>query len=156
MFRRIFPFALFVGVAALAAGPAPGQDKKALAAELKRLDGTWEVLGAVRDGESVPKEKRDAMRLVVKAGAYEQRVDGKAVEKGKVRFVGEEQKVLFVEFTPADGPNKGKALTGLLEWLDPDGARVTVPLKAGGGRPLRPGSEPGSGMALMIYKRAQE
>ena len=145
-----------VGLISLLGTAATSADDKALAAELKKAEGTWEVASALRNGEAMTKTEREAFRLVVKNGAYEYQVDGKVVEKGKVKFVGMEKEFLFIDLTPADGMNKGKTFKGLFEWLGEDGARVTLPLKPLAGRLIMAGGEKGTGQALYIYKRVKE
>lgn len=145
-----------IGLAGALGATAAAADEKALAAELKKVEGTWEIVSALKNGENMSKEDREAFRLVVKGGNYEHRVGDKVVEKGKVKFAGEEKKVLFIDFTPADGPNKGKTFKGLFEWIDDDHARVTLPLKPLAGRLVKVGGEKGTGQALYLYQRVKE
>ena len=131
-------------------------DEKELAAAMKKLEGTWAPTENVLNGEKTPEELLKPRRTVVMGDGYENQADGKVENTGKCKFVAMKDKVLHIDLTATDGPNKGKSVRGIVEFVGDDGFRLCMPTEPDGERPTEFASKKGSGLVLRTYKRVKE
>jgi uncharacterized protein (TIGR03067 family) len=122
--------------------------------ELKKLQGTWLLVGRERGGEKDPEEKVQAMkgRLTVKGGNF-------AFKIGDLNFTGtvtldpsKSPKQLDISFVTASG-EKGKAV-GIYE-LQGDTFRECFDA-AGKERPRQFKTRPGSDQVLQTFRREKK
>src|SRR4051812_24762704 len=93
---------------------APAQaDEKALAAEMKKFEGTWAFAESRLNGEARPEEEIKTYRLVIKGNAFENQKDGKVVGRGIWKFVAQKDKVFHIDVMPTEGPDQGKVFTAI-------------------------------------------
>ncbi len=140
----------FIGAVAVAittAVSASGED--AAKAELKKLEGTWQLVSAVKDGKETPEEVVKKIRVVIKGG------------KHSVYF-GDDVAVKEIPFSvdPTKNPKTtvdtlpdGKEIKGIYK-LDEDTLTSCV-AEAGKDRPSEFASKPGSGHTLRVFKRVE-
>jgi uncharacterized protein (TIGR03067 family) len=131
-------------------------DEKELAAAAKKLEGTWAPTENVLNGEKTPEAVLKPLRDIVKSGTYEGTVDGKRETAGTWKFVAVKGKVLHIDLTATDGPNKGKSVRGIAEFVGDDEWRLCMPTEPGGERPTEFASKKGGGLVLRTYKRVKE
>jgi len=131
-------------------------DEKELAAAMKKLEGTWAPTENVLNGEKTPEEVLKPRRTVVKGDEYENQADGKMENTGKWKFVAVKDKVLHIDLTATDGPNKGMSVRGIVEFVGDDGFRLCMPTEPDAGRPTEFASKNGGGLVLRTYKRVKE
>lgn len=125
-------------------------DDKAITAERKRFDGTWQLVSAVKDGKETPEEIVKKVRVVIKDGKH-------------TVHVGEEVAAKDVPFTvdPTTKPNSvddllpdGKKILGIYEI---DGDKLTSCVaEVGKDRPTKFEAKPGTGHTLRVFKRVKE
>ncbi len=145
-----------VGLACLVgAATAPAADP-ALAAETKKLEGVWAPIENILNGVPTPEAVLKPRRETIKGGTYEGTVDGKREAAGTWKFVAKKGKVLHIDLTATDGPNKGKSVRGIAEFVGDDGWRLCMPTEPDGERPTEFASKKGSGLVLRTYKRVKE
>lgn len=128
-------------------------DNKELAAETKKLQGTWMPAENILNGAPTPETVLKHRRTVVKDDAYENLNDGKVESKGTWNFVAKKDKFLHIDLYPVEGPGKGKVVKGIAEFVGEDGWRLCMPAEPDGERPTEFASKEGSGLFLRTYKR---
>jgi uncharacterized protein (TIGR03067 family) len=107
MTRRALAFTLASLLAATVVAQA--QDKEKDKNDAKKLEGTWTATSWTRGDGMIGKDDVNT-ELVIKDGSYEfpkgiNRISG----KGEFKAAGKNH----IDFTPADGPAKGKTLQGI-------------------------------------------
>ena len=122
--------------------------------ELKRLEGTWEVVFLVVDGEEKPPEGPFKGLQVVMTG------DQRVVKAGAVAITQETFQIdpaarpRRMDLSIAQGMSKGQVIQGIYD-LDGETLRVCLAMK-GGPRPTEMVSKPGSGYTLLTHKSARK
>jgi uncharacterized protein (TIGR03067 family) len=139
----------------VAGGTQLGADDKALAAAAKKFEGTWQVASAEHNGAPASAEGNKGLRLVVEGDGYENRRDGMVISKGTYKFVGQKDQVFHLDLTSSQGPDKGKVLRLIAEWVDGDTLRVSGPAEVGGERPTQFTGGQGSKQELITFKRVK-
>jgi uncharacterized protein (TIGR03067 family) len=147
---------LAILAAALAASTVIGADDKTLEAAAKRFEGTWEVASAEHNGAPASAEANKGIRLVVEGDRYENRRDATVTGRGIHKFVGRKDEVFHLDLTTEEGPDKGKVVQLIVEWVDRDTLRVCVPASAAGKRPTKFTGEKGSQQELIMFKRVKQ
>jgi uncharacterized protein (TIGR03067 family) len=118
-------------------------------AEMKKLEGTWQLLSAMKDGKGTPAEVVKKIRVVIKAGKH-------------TVFFGDEVAAKEIPFavdptkdpkTTVDTLPDGKEIKGIYK-LDGDMLTSCV-AEAGKDRPSEFDSKPGSGHTLRVFKRVE-
>ena len=145
-----------VGLVGLLGAAAAQADDKALTAEMKKLEGTWAPTENILNGVPTPETVLKPLRDIVKGDTYEGTADGKREAAGTWKFVAKKGKVLHIDLTATDGPNKGKSVRGIVEFVGDDGFRLCMPTEPDGERPAEFTSKKGSGLVLRTYKRVKE
>jgi uncharacterized protein (TIGR03067 family) len=138
----------------LAAGLLVGADKKqedTARKEMKKLAGTWQAFSYALDGKEAPAADLKKVKLIIKAdGKATVESDGKPILQATVKIdPAREPRTIDLTFT--EGGLKGKTALGIYE-LKGDTFRLCR-AGPGKGRPTKFSSKPGSGHALMAYKR---
>ena len=116
----------------------------------KELEGTWQLVSAVKDGKGTPKETVDKIRVVIKDGKH-------TVLFGK----DEVAKEIPFKLDPAKSPKEvtdtlpdGKEIKGIYK-IDGDTMTSCV-AEPGKDRPKDFESKAGSGHTLRVFKRVKE
>ena len=115
--------AVFLGVAAWS---ATGQDTP------QRLDGTYAVKSAERDGEAMPAEElKKIVEVVIKDDMFSIKKEGSEDHRARLKLDAT-KKPAEVDVTPQDGPEKDKTLPGIYK-VERD--ELTFVVAKEGGRP---------------------
>ena len=133
---------LLAGTAPLAA--ADGKED-AVAEELKKLEGPWVVESAEYDGKEVAKKDLIRTRIIFKSGRMIRFVRGKLVSSPIQVDPAKKPKTIDITMP---GENGDVRRLGIYE-LDGD----TLKIATGKERPSGFKSKPGSGIAVVVYKR---
>jgi uncharacterized protein (TIGR03067 family) len=99
--------------------------------ELKRLQGTWEIVSDLIDG-TPQVQPRGGIRLTIHGDTYMKEAQGTVFEKGTLK-VDPTKKPGALDLSPGDGPQKGRLSLCIYE-LDGDGLRYCCQ-STGGLRP---------------------
>jgi uncharacterized protein (TIGR03067 family) len=138
----------------LSAGdPTGGVDEK----ELKKFQGKWTVVSASHEDKEVDADAVKHITVVFEGTKITVKFKDK---EGKDVVVSSTITKLDASKTPAqidalvkDGPDKGKTGKGLYKF---DGEKLTIArVEPGKERPAELASKPGSGVVLMVLKRAK-
>lgn len=142
---------LLLACAALASG---ADDKKDDAAkgDLKKLQGTWMLVSMEIDGKTAPAEQTKHVKSVVEGNKVT--VSFKDEVKAAATFtVDASKKPKAMDATAIMGPNKGKTSLAI---YDIDGDTFKICSSEGKKRPTEFAAKEGSGISLMVWKRAKE
>jgi uncharacterized protein (TIGR03067 family) len=144
--RTALPLAvlLLLPAAVLRADDAPKGDKD--------LDGDWERVSTVRDGQNRPFADRTRQVMIIQGDAVTM-TTGKVVQTGTLQIdSGKTPKV--ADFVPDFGPQKGMTLPGIYEVK---GDELTFcRAEPGKDRPTELSSREGSGWTLITFKRVRK
>jgi uncharacterized protein (TIGR03067 family) len=127
-----------------------GDDAKA---DLKRLQGTWQVVSATSKGEKVPAEDIAELELVIDGDKISVREKGKVQERMMFK-IDPAKRPRAIDFTHTDGPKKDKVDHAIYQ-LDGDNLKICVNEESGGARPTAFASSAGSSHSLIVLKRAK-
>jgi len=133
------------------AGEKDGDKGEAVKKEWGRLNGTWEMVGAVDDGKELPAPK-EKVTLTLKDGKYTVRQGGKVVAEGAAKL-DPTTSPKSLDTTPSSGPGEGKTSLGIYE-VKGDTYRVCF-ARPGQPRPKTFEAKKGSGDALYTHKRVK-
>jgi uncharacterized protein (TIGR03067 family) len=117
--------------------------------ELKKLEGTWNVVEAELGGSRLPEEAAKDIRLVVAGNRYTV-TTREGADEGSVRLIPDE-KPSAMDITGTKGPNQGKTFPAIYELKD-DTLRVCYDL-SGQKRPKAFETKAGTMTFLATYKR---
>jgi len=114
MFRTTWAALTAVALGWLAVASA--QEKGDADKDLKRFQGSWTVVKWEEKGKPLAEEKLKKLdvKLVVKGDKYEERVDGKLEEEGKLKL-DPSKKPAAIDLSIASGKDKGKNQRGIYE-----------------------------------------
>ncbi|MFI5456654.1 MAG: TIGR03067 domain-containing protein [Isosphaerales bacterium] len=143
------------GGAAVPDDSAPSQAKnQAVAAELKKFQGTWQLVSAETDGKTMPEEQVKQIRVIIEGDHHTVTFDGKVVAENVKFTVDPTTMPKSTEDTLEQEPHKGKKIRGiyLLE-----GDKLTSCVGAiDAPRPTEFASKPGSGQSLRRFQRVSD
>jgi len=143
---------LMIGLLVIAPGLAPGDETsdkdKTIKREMKLLEGSWEKVSRVADGEEVPRlPAEDPLRLTLKQGKFTiEFKDGKVVEDGTFKI----DPTVRPKLLDMSGRG-GNEMPGVYELTKDELKICSAPL--GKGRPTKVASEKGSGYIIDTWKR---
>jgi uncharacterized protein (TIGR03067 family) len=122
--------------------------------DLDKLQGTWTLVSAVRDGKDVPDDEVSRTTLVIEGDAFTF-PEGATVGTGPSGTfkVDPSQTPKAIDATPAAGPHKGETWLGIYA-IEGDLYKVGF-APPGQARPTRFVSEPGSGRLHSVWRRGK-
>jgi len=136
-------------------GPAPMLDDDS-AKELNKLQGTWIMVTGEKDGEKIADEHIKKNKLVYKGKKVELESPHQSKETIKATTVIDVTKnPKQMDWVRDTGPDAGKTMYAIYEWIDPDQYRVCFAV-AGKDRPKEFATKAGSGRYLHVWKRVKE
>jgi uncharacterized protein (TIGR03067 family) len=127
---------------------------EAVAAELKKIAGTWQLVSSETDGKSMPEEQVKKIRVVIEGDHHTVTFDGKPLA-GNVKFsVDPTTEPKSTEDTLQQDPHKGKKIRGIYRL---EGDNLTSCVGAiDARRPTEFAAKPGSGQSLRRFQRVSE
>lgn len=143
MSRRLF---LSLGILAILCTPAYADKSQD---DLKAMEGTWIPVSGELAGGVYPPDELKKIKLVIKGEAYTVTVDSKE-DKGTVKL-DSAKAPKQIDITGTEGPNKGKTIASIYEFVDKDTFRVCYALA--GERPSEFKTAKGEVKFLVTYKR---
>jgi len=145
-------FCTISNVASLAATDANKQ--AAIRQERKKYEGTWRVIFLQVDGNQASDDDAKKITVVNHAdGTWSIRVENKEIAKGTSEIVPT-KKPKTIDFTPAEGAEKGKSFLGIYDIKE--NCRKICYSPSGKDRPTAFSSTPGSGSVLAIFQREKK
>jgi uncharacterized protein (TIGR03067 family) len=147
--------ALFFAPSAWGGDPKPkeGAQAEAVAKELKRLEGTWELVSLVVDGKKVDRRAGERVLISFRGDGYKKLSTDSTATRGVLK-VDPSGKPKTLAMTPAGASAKGQTVLGAYE-LKGDQLRWCV-AQRGGPLPAEMTSEPGSKRNLFTYRRVKD
>src|SRR5262245_41576468 len=131
----------------LTAATSRGED---VAAELMRLQGTWNLVSEIDDGKEMPAEEAKKIKLIVDgAGKWKVEVEGKVVGEGTA-VLDPGKKPKTIDYTFTGGAQKGEKFLAIYEL---EGVTFKHCGALTGARPTEFASRPGSGRSLTMFRR---
>lgn len=141
MRRVALAAAVFLGAAAFAADETP-----------QKLDGTYAVKSAERDGEAMPEEElKTIAEVVIKDDLFTIKKEGSEDHKAKLKLDAT-KKPAEVDVTTQDGPEKDKTLPGIYKM---EKGELTFVVAREGGRPKDFGAK-GKGIMKIVLQRKRD
>jgi uncharacterized protein (TIGR03067 family) len=120
--------------------------------DLGKLQGTWSLVSAVRDGKDVPDDEVSRTTLVIKGDAFTFPNDARVGTGPSGTFTIDPSRTPgAIDATPSAGPTKGETWMGIYE-IAGDLYKVAF-APPGKVRPTRFVSEPGSGRLHSVWRR---
>jgi uncharacterized protein (TIGR03067 family) len=138
--------ALLLGLVTVSA--AQGQTE-----EMKKLEGTWNVVTATVDGKEAPADALKGVQIVFKGDTFSVRKDGKEVYGGTYK-IDPTKSPPTMDTTVTSGEDKGKTDKGIYK-LEGDMLTTVFPEDDKAERPKTFESKPGSKLEMTILKRAK-
>jgi uncharacterized protein (TIGR03067 family) len=136
-------------------GPAllPDDD---LAKEVSKFQGTWVMASGEKDGAKIDDELVKKNKIVWKGKKVELESPHQSKETIKATTVVDVTKnPKQMDWVRENGPDAGKTMYAIYEWIDPDLYRICF-ASAGKDRPKGFATKPGSGRFLHVWKRVKE
>jgi uncharacterized protein (TIGR03067 family) len=128
----------------------------AVAQEVKKFEGTWVLVSGEKEGKPVSAEDIKNSKLVHKGKDVTVTTPHQSKEPIKSKFELDPSKnPKEMEWVRANGPDAGKKMLAIYEWIDPDQYRVAF-APAGNDRPKEFATKPGTGQIMHVWKRAKE
>jgi uncharacterized protein (TIGR03067 family) len=120
--------------------------------DMDKLQGTWSLVAAVRDGKDVPDDEVDRTTLAIKGNAFTFPKDTRVGTGPSGTFTVDPSRTpKTIDATPSSGPNKGQTWLGIYVIVgDLYKVAFAPPGKA---RPTQFVSEPGTGRLHSVWKR---
>ena len=141
--RTHTPIVMMVGM--LIAADAPKDD-------LAKLQGTWSLVSAVRDGKDVPDDEVNRTMLVIQGNTFTFPENARVGTGPRGTFTIDPSRTpRTIDATPSSGPNRGETWLGIYEVMGDLYKIAFAP--PGRARPTRYVSEPGSGQLHSVWRR---
>ncbi|MBI1321722.1 TIGR03067 domain-containing protein [bacterium] len=141
---------LALGALLLFAGIQVSNAEDATKAELKKLEGTWQLVSAVTDGKAAAEDFVAKVQVIIKDGKHSVKIDGETAVKE-----------IPVAVDPSTDPKSttdtlpdGQTILGIYE-LEGDKLTSCV-AKPGQARPKAFAAEAGSGLTLRVFRRVRD
>ncbi|MBY0526435.1 MAG: TIGR03067 domain-containing protein [Gemmataceae bacterium] len=127
------------------------------AKELKRFAGTWTLVSGEKDGQKLADEhvKKSKITWKGKEVIVESPHQSKEPIKATMTRVDASKKPAEMDWERATGPDSGKKMVAIYEWLGDDSYRIIF-APAGKDRPKEFTTKEGSGHIMHVWKRAKE
>jgi uncharacterized protein (TIGR03067 family) len=142
--RSVFFTVFALGLIVVCGRAAPTDKPK------DNLEGTWEVLEFVMNGDEMPEKERKAMRFVVKGDKLS--LSGLGDKREFTVKLDPTKKPKAIDFVSIGGPYDGQTGPGIYD-LDGDALKLCVPNAPTKDRPTEFKSEKGAVLAYMVLKR---
>ena len=140
---------LALGFVVLFAGFQVSNAEDAAKVELKKLEGTWQLVSAVTDGKAAAEDFVAKVQVIIKDGKHSVKIDGETAVKE-----------IPVAVDPSTDPKSttdtlpdGQTIQGIYK-LEGDKLTSCV-AKPGQPRPKAFAAEAGSGQTLRVFRRAK-
>ncbi|HEV3163179.1 MAG TPA: TIGR03067 domain-containing protein [Isosphaeraceae bacterium] len=145
---------LMIATAALllAAATLDAKEKPQPRSDGEKIKGTWVCVSMERNGKAIPEDQFKGNQLVMDGETFAFSVGNRLVARG-IRKLDPSQRPKAVDDTHTEGSFKGKTYLGIYELTD--NTFKTCNGSAGQPRPKAFATTPGSGLLLVVYKRAQ-
>jgi uncharacterized protein (TIGR03067 family) len=141
--------------ALMLAAPVFGRDDES-AKELKKLEGVWIMVSGEKEGEKLPDEMVKKNKIVWKGKKVEVTSPHQSDELIKATIKVDASKTPHeMEWVRDNGPDAGKTMYAIYEWIDGDHYRVCF-AKAGKEKPKEFSTKAGSGHMMHVWKRVRE
>jgi uncharacterized protein (TIGR03067 family) len=114
-------------------------------------DGVWEVASMEANGEALPSETYDGLKLTVTGAKYSANKDGE-IDRGTFS-VDASKSPKQMDIRPEIGPGAGRTILAIYEFTGKDVMRVCYAVQDGASRPKDFRTEQDSGEVLIHYKR---
>jgi len=121
-------------------------------AAAERADGDWEIVSMEANGQAMPAETTEGLKLTVTGDKYSVNKDGE-IDRGTFS-IDATKSPQQMDIHPEIGPGAGKTILAIYE-LKGDTMRVCYQLQDGLARPKGFRTAPDSGDLLISYKRAK-
>jgi uncharacterized protein (TIGR03067 family) len=120
--------------------------------DLHKLQGTWSLVSAVRDGKDVPDDEVNRATLVIQGNTFTLPEDARVATGPSGTFTIDPSRTpRAIDATPSSGPNRGETWLGIYEVMGDLYKIAFAP--PGRARPTRYVSEPGSGQLHSVWRR---
>jgi uncharacterized protein (TIGR03067 family) len=127
------------------AGDPPGEEAN------DHLQGAWHCVSGIRNGENLPRETIEKLRLVMTKDVYATYLDDRLLFKGRYRLATA-AKPREIDIVAMTGENQGRTSKGIYR-VDKDTLTLCY-VMPGKDRPTEFKSEQGSEATLVVWKRA--
>jgi uncharacterized protein (TIGR03067 family) len=129
--------------------PARAADDDAIQKELKKLEGTWQVISWERDGEKY--SGKEGQKMIIKGNEFTL-LDGDNVSEGTFKIIEVKGKSRKTDLTFTKGGLKDEKTCNIAEWIDEDTFRTCV-----GGEKERPTEFTSKGnLGIYVFKRVKK
>lgn len=123
--------------------------------ELKKFEGTWILVSGERDGKKIANDDVKKSKITWKGAEVELLTPHQSPQTIKgTSMVDPSKKPSQMDFVRSVGPDSGKVMIGIYEFIDPDQYRICF-APPGKDRPTEFKTKEGSGHTLHVWKRVK-
>src|SRR5262249_46425574 len=120
--------------------------------EVKQFQGSWTIESLEVNGTMLSNDQFKDWKMTIKDDKYTVDLGNNSLKQTFTVDPGKKPKT--IDLTASEGDNKGKTYKGIYE-LDKDTFKMCRPLDSDANRPTEFDAKEGSGMLLVVYKRAK-
>jgi uncharacterized protein (TIGR03067 family) len=142
----------FLAIAVILLGGADEAQQGDAKNDSKLLQGNWTMSSLAINGEELPGDQISSGKLVVEDNRYKVSFGDMMISSTFTLDPGKTPKQ--IDFTYADGPQKGQTLKGIYE-ITEDTFRMCRALEPEGERPTKFDSPADSGRVLVLWKKTK-